>query len=311
MSDKHSLNIKEIVINPLLQKLRENPIAKESENSFFESFDRTKIFYRLWQPETIKKILIINHGMGGHGEYFVLLADRLIENEIMVIVPDYRNHGFSEGKKGDLKKFRYLLKDLHCFINFISNRYKNIPIYLCGDSMGGTVCINFAKEFPETFLSLSGLVLFSPGIKIKLSKKFLLGLIFLAFPLFLIRICFPSIPIISVKGREELGIKNRIHQQYDREDPIHLKKISTRYLFQLFKYMRKTRKIAPYIPIPTVIFQGTEDKGISMKYVQIFFENISFKDKKLELIEGGYHALLTDPDFQNKWSVMINWFKQH
>jgi len=299
-------------LNPLLEKLRENPVASKSKNYYFESFDKIKIFYRLWRPKTvIKKIIIVAHGMGGHGEFFVLLADKLVEHEIMVIAPDYRNHGYSEGKKGDLKKFRDLLKDLHYFINFVMHNHKNIPIFLCGESMGGTVCINFVKEFSKAFLNLSGLILFSPGIKVKFSKKSLSELILISIPLLILRIFGPSMRIIPAKGREEQGIKNPIHQQYDREDPFHLEKISVRYLFQLLKYMRKTRKIAHNITIPTIIFQGTEDTGISLESVQEFFEKLSSKDKKLEVIEGGYHELLTDPNFQNKWNVLINWLKQH
>jgi len=200
---------------------------------------------------------------------------------------------------------------LHYFINFVMHNHKNIPIFLCGESMGGTVCINFVKEFSKAFLNLSGLILFSPGIKVKFSKKSLSELILISIPLLILRIFGPSMRIIPAKGREEQGIKNPIHQQYDREDPFHLEKISVRYLFQLLKYMRKTRKIAHNITIPTIIFQGTEDTGISLESVQEFFEKLSSKDKKLEVIEGGYHELLTDPNFQNKWNVLINWLKQH
>ena len=312
MREKKKNNNLILYLNPLLEKLRENPVASNSENHYFKSFDMTRIFYRVWRPQTtIKKIIIVAHGMGGHGEFFVLLADKLVEHEIMVIAPDYRNHGYSEGKKGDLKKFRDLLKDLHCFINFITDKHKNTPIYLCGESMGGTVCINFVKEFSEAFLNLSGLILFSPGIKVKFSKKSLLELILISFPLLILRVFSPSMRIIPAKGREEQGIKNPIHQQYDLEDPLHLEKISARYLIQLLKFMRKTKKIAHLVTIPTIIFQGTQDKSISLEGVQEFFENISSSDKKLEVVEGGYHELLTDPNFQDKWEVIINWLNQH
>ena len=119
-------------LNPLLEKLRENPVANNSENYYFESFDKTKIFYRLWRPKTvIKKIIIVAHGMGGHGEFFVLLADKLVEHEIMVIAPDYRNHGHSEGKKGDFKKFRDLLKDLLFLLQNCSHLQKALEMDFC------------------------------------------------------------------------------------------------------------------------------------------------------------------------------------
>ncbi len=312
MSEIKNLDFVKIEINPLLEKLREKPIVENAENNIFKSHDSNKIFYRTWKPiKGIKKILMVAHGMGGHGEFFVLLADRLVDHGIMVVVPDYRNHGYSEGKKGDLKKFKYLLKDFSYFINFIKEKFPNIPIFLFGESMGGTVSINFAKNYGGDFSNLSGLILFAPGIKRDISKKFWIGISLLAIPLLFLRIFFPSKRIISARGREEEGIRNPIHQQYDKTDPLHLERLSIRYILQLFKYMRKTTKISPLISIPTIIFQGKEDKGISPESVERFYNKLASRDKKLVLIEEGYHALLTDPCFQDKWSILIDWLKNH
>lgn len=310
--ESNIVDLKNLQINPLLEQLRTHPLAGRSENEYFESYDGTKIFYRKWKPsKKIEKLIIVAHGMGGHGEFFVLLADRLVEQGIMVIAPDYRHHGYSDGKKGDLKKFKNILKDYHFFIEFIKEQHPNVPIFLFGESMGGTVSISFAKEFPDDFSNLSGLILFAPGVKRDFSKKFLMAIVLIAIPLFFLRLLFPSTRIISAKGREEEGIKNHIHQQYDKTDPIHLEKLSIRYVFQLFKYMRKTRKIAPKISIPTIIFQGEEDKGISPEGVKEFYGKLASKDKKIVLIKDGFHALLTDPSFQDKWAVLIDWLNTH
>ena len=303
---------KNIDINPLLEKLRETRLAGTSDNDYFKSFDGINIFYRTWKPsKKIEKIIIVAHGMAGHGEFFVLLADKLVNQGIMVIAPDYRNHGHSEGKKGDLKKFKYLLKDLYYFINFIKELYPNIPISLFGESMGGTVSINYAKKFPEEFSRLSSLILFAPGVKLNLPKIFWFRIALLILPIIIIRLLFPSKRIIPAKGREESGIKNSIHQQYDKTDPFHLEKLSLRYIIQIFKYIRKSRKIAPKISIPTIIFQGTKDRGISCESVKKFYKRIASKDKEIIMVENGYHALITDPSFQDKWMILINWLKFH
>ena len=123
LNKNEKIEIKDLEINPLLQQLREEPVAGNGENHYLSSFDGTKIFYRVWKPSSeINKIIIISHGMGGHGEFFVLLADKVFNEGIMVIAPDYRNHGHSDGKKGDLKRFKYILQDLHEFINYISEQ---------------------------------------------------------------------------------------------------------------------------------------------------------------------------------------------
>lgn len=303
------IDIKELEINPLLQQLRENPIAGKGENFYFTSFDGIKIFYRVWKPVSeIKKIFIISHGMGGHGEFFVLLADKVINEGVMIISPDYRNHGFSEGKKGDLRKFKYILRDLQEVIKFISEQYPSIPIYLFGESLGGAVNINYVAEHPE---NLSGMILFSPAVKINFSLKRKIILIMLAILLLILRIFAPSLRIIKATGREDEGINNPIHQQYDKTDPYHLKKISSRYLFQLFKYIRKSISKASNINIPTVIFQGMSDIGVSPAGVSEFYEKLNSEMKEIYLIEGGHHCLLTDPIFQDKWHLLIEWLRKH
>ncbi len=304
-----NINAEDFEINPLLNKLRENPVAGKGEAHYFVSFDETRIFYRVWRPQKqVNKIIIVSHGMAGHGEFFVLLADKIISEGIMVVVPDYRNHGRSEGEKGDLKKFKNILQDLKEFVNYIGSQYPNITIFLLGESMGGAVNANFVADYPE---NISGLILFSPAVKLNFSWAMKLGLGLVMLPFLVLRVCYPSAKLIPAKGREEQGIANPIHQQYDKTDPYHLDKVSIRYLLQLFKYIRKSIKKAKKISIPTLIFQGTEDPGVSPEGVAEFYEKLESNDKSLFLIEGGYHCLITDPLFRDKWHYLIDWLKSH
>jgi len=155
------------------------------------------------------------------------------------------------------------------------------------------------------------LILFAPAVKLNFPKVFWVGISLLIPLILIIRLIIPSKGIIPAKGREEQGIKNPIHQQYDKEDPLHLDKVSIRYLIQIFKHIRKTKKIASKILVPTIIFQGTDDKGIDPNGVRSFYNHLESKDKKIILVEDGYHALLTDPSFIDKWSILISWLKKH
>ena len=117
--------------------------------------------------------------------------------------------------------------------------------------------------------------------------------------------------IYSTKGNESEGIKNPIHQEYDRTDPLHLDTISTRYFLNLFRYIKKAKKVAPTIKIPTLIFQGTDDPAISPDGVRSFYNHVGAPEKRIVLIEGGLHSLFTDPSFQDKWPILIDWLNAH
>ena len=303
------IQLTDIKINPILEALREKPLANECEKAYFDSFDGTKIFYRTWKPTgKIEKIVVVTHGMAGHGEFFVLLADKLVHHGFMVIVADDRNHGYSEGKRGDIKKFKNIFKDLKLLIDSIKTDYPDVPLFLVGESMGGAVSINFTKLYES---ELSGVVLFAPAVKIDMGRKFWIAMGLLSPIIAILRVFLPSKPFISVKGSEEEGIKNPIHIKYDKEDPLHLEKVSIRYILQLFKHIRKTLKCAPEITIPTLIFQGADDKAVSPNGAKRFYNHLKSKDKNLIMVEEGYHSLLSDPAFQNKWSILIDWLKAH
>lgn len=303
------IDIKNLEINPLLEKLREDPVAGKGQNQYFESFDGFNLFYRVWMPPNeVKKIIIVSHGMGGHGEFFVLLADKLVGEGIMVVAPDYRNHGLSDGKKGDLKKFKHILQDLKLFVNYFVYQYPGIPIYLLGESLGGAVNANFVAENPE---NLSGLIFFAPAARINFNWAMKLGLILVSLPALILRIFSPGWRIVSAIRDVEQGIANPIHQEFDLTDPYHLKKVSIRYLLQIFKYIRKSISKASKINLPTLIFQGTADRGVSPEGVAEFYEKLNSEDKRLYLIEGGFHCLLTDPNFRDKWHYLIEWLRDH
>ncbi len=298
-----------IQIHPLLQKLRTNPIAKP-QHGYFENSGGLKLFYRFFEPQTKdpQKVIIGCHGMAGDGEYFILFADQIVEQTgAMFYMMDYRGHGRSEGRKGDIKKFQYYIDDLKEFIDFIKQKHPGISYYLMGESMGGIVSINYIAQNPT---EMDGMIEFAPAVKFNLGSFSIKDLFKVIGGLF-VYLFSPGARVIYVKGNEALGIRNKIHQQYDWENPYHLEKVSVRYLFQLNKYSKKAYKAADKIKIPIIIFQGSEDKAVSVEGVRSFFEKIQSEDKELVLIPKAYHVLFTDPAAGNLWDKLRDWLKNH
>ncbi|MHA1143612.1 MAG: alpha/beta fold hydrolase [Candidatus Helarchaeota archaeon] len=297
-------------INPLLQKLRGNPIAGEGKIKYIENKEGLKLACRIWgSEEEAEKILIVLHGMGGHSEFFVILADHVVDLKVLVIAPDYRGHGLSEGRRGDLKDFKLILDDTHEIIELVKSKHANKPIILLGESMGGCAAVNYQVQYPN---DAECIILFSPAIKMNVkfsAKDMLLGMMsLLVYPF------SPGARIISARGREHVGIRNENHIQYDATDPLHLDKFSPRYVLRLNKYIKKAFKEAVHeLSCPILIFQGTEDNAVSPEGVQEFFDKCPSEDKTLYLIEHGYHTLMTDPYALDLglWEKLRKWISEH
>lgn len=299
----------QIEIHPLLQQLRTNPISVPKYDTFINS-EGLKLFYRIYEPSSgeIEKIIVGCHGASGDGEYFILLADQIVEQtKIALYFMDYRGHGRSEGTKGDTKDFQFYIDDLKEFLAFLREKYPKKPFYLVGESMGGIVSLNYVAQNPD---SISGLIEFAPGVRFHL-RSFSIKDLFRVIGYFFSYITGPGRRVIKVKGRENFGVRDETHQRYDFENPYHFEKVSPRYLLQLNKFSKKAYYSGDKITCPIIIFQGAADRAVSPEGVQTYFETIQSSDKELHIVPESFHVLFTDPAFPEYWDILRAWIKSH
>ena len=298
-----------IEIHPLLQQLRTNPIAVPKYGTFINS-EGLKLFYRVFAPDSgeVEKILVGCHGASGDGEYFILLADQIVEQtKIALYFMDYRGHGRSEGRHGDTKDFQFYIDDLKEFIAHLRQKYPEKPFFLVGESMGGIVSLNYLVQNPDT---IDGAIEFAPGVRFRL-RSFSIKDAIKVIGYFFSYITGPGRRVIKMKGREAFGVRDETHQRYDFENPYHHAKVSPRYLLQLNKFAKKAYFSGEKVTCPIIIFQGTADKAVSPEGVQTYFQTLGSTDKELHMVPKSYHVLFTDPAFQEYWDVLRTWIKSH
>jgi acylglycerol lipase len=294
--------------NSLFDKIRGEKSIGDGTTEWLTMRDGKRIFMEEWHPAgAARRAVVCFHGASGQGQYFALIADILTPRGACVFVADYRGHGMSEGKRGDFPSFQTLLDDCHEVVRAVKAKLPGVPVIILGESMGGAMAVNYAAKFPE---DTSGLVLFSPAL---LFRKTIPWPQILYMPYYLGNaLVAPGRPIIKMTGQEHLGIKNPIHVEFDRTDPYHLKYISTRYFFQLNKYMSIGLKNCPQrIKAPTLIFQGEADPGIDPAGAKQFLEKLAATDKEIVIYPKGLHVLLTDPDCHDIAERLGAWFDKH
>jgi len=65
--------------------------------TMLSSEDGISIFVRAWIPDNPQRVLVCVQGLGGHGGYYRELACQVALNGTIVVAPDLRGHGHSEG----------------------------------------------------------------------------------------------------------------------------------------------------------------------------------------------------------------------
>lgn len=305
MNDPEELKF---TINPLLEEMRINPIANNGKEGFFECESGDQLYYRTWKSSNQKKILVALHGMGAHSEYYIIVADQLINEGISIYAPDVKGHGLTPGKKGDLKDFKEVYHQLNEFITKIHEDNPDHPIYLMGLSMGGMITINYSVQYPEL---IKGIILIAPGVKSTFKMK---ASDIAIMPLLVISAPFTKgKPIINIAKRGAITSRNPLRLKYQDNDKLRNDKLSPRLLLVTGNNVRRAFKNAANITHPTLIMQGTDDKLVSPEGIHEFFEAITIEDKELYMLEGAYHSLYSDPamEEQRGWEKLLDWIDKH
>ena len=137
--------------------------ASFEETGTFDAPDGLRLFERVWHPPQAPQAgVVLVHGYAEHSGRYDHVAAFLNDRGYAVYAYDLRGHGRSEGRRAFVDTFVRYLNDLGVFLQRVRRRLQDVPLFLMGHSMGGTVCARFYLERrPE----LAGLVLSSPLLR--------------------------------------------------------------------------------------------------------------------------------------------------
>lgn len=143
------------------------------EREFIKAKDGVELAFHEYIPEQIDAVLIFYHGGGAYSEagYQFIGSGLSREHNILVVTPDIRGHGFSEGERGDAPNVNQVYEDVSSFIQLMKNMYPEKKLFLGGHSSGAGLVLNYSswKKRKE----VSGYLFLSPqlGFKSKTQKK--------------------------------------------------------------------------------------------------------------------------------------------
>lgn len=256
------------------------------KNSFFNSFDGTKICYQYTKKS--KKCLIFLHGLGGdltawnpEREHFEALG-------FSTIAVDLRGHGLSE--KGNSTKF-YGFENLAQDIEFLIEQEKLEKPVLIGHCFGGMVAIYVAARNPKI---LKSLILIDTSYE---PPKFLGKNLFERTMLRkIIRFGVAIIPNMKIRGHVDftkfIGTPDFDIKRFT-SDVIHT---------SLKSYLLLSEKLTSYnaknllekITVPTLVMEGENDTIFPPEIAEYLAKRI--KKSTLEIIPDANHILvITNP----------------
>jgi len=134
------------------------------ELQFLPASDEVNLAYHEYMPEQIDAVLIFFHGGGAYSEagYQHIGSVLSRDHNILVLTPDLRGHGFSEGATGDAPSIKQVYEDVSSFIQLMKRKYPTKKLFLGGHSSGAGLVLNYSTWKPRE--EVDGYVFLSPQL---------------------------------------------------------------------------------------------------------------------------------------------------
>lgn len=259
-------------------------------------------------PGYPQRVLVCIQGLGGHGGYYEELAHQLALDGTILVAPDLRGHGHSEGKRGDIDYFDRYLGDVDAAINWARTSWPDKPIFVLGESMGASIAIQYIASFEYhiTSIPIAGLVLVSPVLSPAIRPTVTEVIRYIS-SLFLA----PSRPTIAVTGREELGCRDPVFNERLRADPLFVRHVSARFMTRLTFWLWQSKHKAYQINLPLLVLLGGRDYVARRTGTSTFLRHVPAREQRIVTFPRAYHSLLHDPDTPAIVKVLASWLAAH
>lgn len=263
--------------------------------------DQCKLFLRSWRRSE-GDVLLILHGLGGHGGWYVDMAQELFARGLSVYTVDHRGFGQSDGAKGHVDAYQQYVSDIAEIVNEIRTRHPESRIYLLGHSMGGIFATHVAAAYGHL---LAGVIFLNPWIQdtTRLPLRTTLSIF--------VGGLFKSKRLWRVGGGHAGMTTNPEAVRMLDEDPNWVRSQTATFLVQILRMRVATIKQAKRITIPALVLQAAGDKVVVIPATHTFYQAIGSSDKTMHTYPNWYHDTEFEPERAVLDDDISNWIHAH
>jgi alpha-beta hydrolase superfamily lysophospholipase len=247
-------------------------------------------------------VLVLVHGIGGHGGQFADLAAHLVSLGYDVYAPDLPGHGRSPGPRGWIPAW----ESFRCSLGSLLDHIKpaggtSPPPVLLGHSLGGTVAVDLALREPAR---LRGVILSNPATGAEgvapwrlLVARALSGL----WPRFALETGIP----MDALSRDPQALARLA------ADPLRHGRCTARLGTEFLTAAERIRCQAGQLTTPLLVLQSGADTITPPEAAWSFFQAVGVADKTWRFYPESCHELFDDLDREQVLADLVAWLEAH
>ncbi len=261
------------------------------------SSDGLNFYVKEWSVEKPKAVLALVHGLGEHIDRYDHLAAFFNSNGIAVEGFDHRGHGQSGGKRGHSPSVEAMLGDIDLLLADIGKKYKDVPVFLYGHSMGGNLVLNHTLRKKSNIV---GTIATGPWIQLALKPSaFMVGLGKL------FRNILPGLTQPNGLDVNHISTDPEEVEKY-ANDPLVHDKISTALGMGLMDSGNWLNEYKAEPPIPMLIMHGGGDQITSAPASESFALRLGSK-VSFKKWDGLYHEIHNEKIQEEIFQYTLDW----
>jgi len=250
--------------------------------------DGYRCFGRHWRHDRPEAAVLYLHGIQSHGGWFEGSCQALYEHGLDVLLIDRRGSGRNEQNRGDVPNAGCWLRDVRTAARFLLDRIGGCKIHVVGVSWGGKLAAAFYRFCPDLVASLT---LIAPGLFPQVDISFANKLAVAATAMLAPTTRF-AIPL----NEPQLFTENPARQQFIRDDPLRLMKVTSRFLVNSRRLDWFVRNLADRPIAPTMLFLAGKDRIIDNTRTIQFYRSLRTFEKSVCYYPCAGHTLEFEAD---------------
>ena len=247
-------------------------------------------------------LVFLFHGLHISSSIFTELAHNLHLNHFVSAAFDQPGHGLTGGDQGTVYDFDDLTQNCVNFVLKVKTLYsEDLPIFLVGLSMGGSMCIMAALKLPNL---VKGIILYGPALAV---DPHLQPMVQKTVHL-LNNCCCRNIRLLGVD--QKLMTHNPYYPGYHKDNPEFFSgRINVRTFANVLDGFRRVQNLSHNITCSVLLVHGEQDKITSCIQSQEFVKNCKSSDKEMLIYPEMYHGVVFEPEFPEIMEKSLKWIQ--
>ena len=256
------------------------------------------LYWQAWLPPAAPRAVVgLVHGALEHSGRYTHVADRCIEAGLAAYALDFRGHGQSGGRPGQIGRMSLLVEDLGRLMCLAGERHPGVPAFLVAHSLGAMVALEYVIAADQ---SLAGLVLSGTGIDVSGIPR----------PQAVVaRALSAMAPNLGLMTVDSAGVSRdpAVVRGYDDDPLVFRGRVPVRTAAELLVSAGRVTPRLGKVRMPLLVLHGGADVLATPAGARMVHERAGSVDKTLTVYDRLYHEIFNEPERDAVIDGVVKW----